>query len=124
MRNTLKSVFTALAVFASSAFITIPVMAQNITWQPQSVEEVGGVLGGLSVTLVLVICCALCLGFIVPLILAILVYRDATKNMVENAALWAIIAFIFNIVGTLIYFFLIRPEAIKKNQTQVPPTAK
>ena len=122
MRKALKSVFAALAVFVSGAFITIPVLAQNITWQPRSVEEVGGVLGGLSVTLVLVICCSLCLGFIVPLILAILVYKDATKNNIENAVLWAIIAFIFNIVGTLIYFFLIRPEAIKKNQT--PPVAQ
>jgi hypothetical protein len=41
-------------------------------------------------------------------------YSDAKKNNVENPVLWGILGFT-GLIGLLIYFLVIRPEAIKKN---------
>ena len=47
-----------------------------------------------------------------------IVYSDATKNGVENAVLWAAIAFFTNWVGTLIYFLVIKKQHMEKTGGQ------
>lgn len=61
------------------------------------------------------ICCVCLVPLIVGGVLAYVVYKDAKKNNVENPALWAILTFFFSLIGLLVYFLAIRPEAIKKN---------
>jgi len=60
-------------------------------------------------------CCIILFAFLVPVVLAIVVYKDAEKNKVENAIIWALLTFFFNVIGLLVYFLAIRPEAMKKN---------
>lgn len=60
------------------------------------------------------ICCVCILPLVLGAVLAYIVYKDAQKNQVENAALWAILTFFFSLIGLLVYFLAIRPEAIKK----------
>lgn len=63
------------------------------------------------------VCC--CIGLIINIALAYLVYSDAKKNNVENGMLWAVVTFFFTLIGLLVYFLAIRPEAMKKGGHKV-----
>lgn len=58
------------------------------------------------------ICC--CVFFLVNLALAYLVYSDAKKNNADNGMLWAVVTFFLPLIGLLVYFLAIRPQAIEK----------
>jgi ABC-type transport system involved in multi-copper enzyme maturation permease subunit len=87
-----------------------------------------GIFGGASLLMTCVWCCFGLVILAFPLICAIVVYKDAKKYNVENGFLWAILTFFFNIIGLLIYFLAIKPEAVRKHQsahgTTPAPTAK
>ncbi len=80
-------------------------------------------LAGAGISLV-IWCCVALVFLLVPIVLAIIVYKDAMKNNVENAVLWALLTFFFNIVGLLVYYLAIRPEALKKGAGMMKPMEK
>jgi hypothetical protein len=106
----------AIAAVASTFLINAtPVLAQryDIT---STVSDAYG-FAGLSFGLVALYCCVLCVPVIILIVLAAYVYKDAKKNNVENAPLWALLTLITGLIGLLIYFLAIRPEAIRKMES-------
>lgn len=71
--------------------------------------------GGLTIFYI----CLCCISLIVPIVCAVIVYKDANKNSIENAVIWALVSFFFPIIGILIYFLAIKPDAMKKQQSGV-----
>lgn len=79
--------------------------------------------------------CAACaaVGFAVPLVflgisiaMAIWIYRDAKERNISSAPLWAIIGFLFNILGLVIYLIARRgmqPPAAPGSTAPPPPPA-
>jgi len=56
---------------------------------------------------------------IIVIALAYYVYKDAVKYEVENPGLWALLTlFTGGVIGILIYFLAIRPEAVKKMEAK------
>jgi len=104
---------TVLFLFAS-----VPVLAQRYDydwdWATYTTATDAGLFGLSGIALFVFWCCMICGLVIVPFVLAFIVYSDAKKKNVENPALWAVLTFFFNLIGLIIYFFVIRPEAIKK----------
>ena len=105
---------------AMATFLVVaasPVMAQSYYSDYYSAYDspasTAGVLG-----FGLLWCCFAIIPLVIGLVLAYVVYKDAQKNKVENPILWGIITFFFNIIGLLIYFLAIKPEAVKKNEVE------
>src|SRR5690606_27109507 len=71
--------------------------------------------GFLTAGLLIYFLCICLIPLVIGAILAVVVYKDAKKNNVENPILWAILTFLFSIIGLLVYFLAIRPEAIRRN---------
>lgn len=65
---------------------------------------------------IILMCCIFIVSFAIPVILGVYVYKDAQKNGVDNPLLWAIITIIFTVIGLLIYFLGIRPDAIRRKE--------
>lgn len=63
----------------------------------------------------LLFCCFSIIGLALPLGLAFFVYSDAKKNNIENDVLWALVTFFTGVIGILIYFLVIRKQALEKN---------
>jgi hypothetical protein len=101
------------ATFAVGSFMLMaaPVAAQKTS----SPADIFAGLSFISAYSVFWICCACCIPIIIDAVLAYVVYQDAQKYKVENGVLWAIVTFFFNIIGILVYFLAIKPEALKKN---------
>jgi len=92
-----------------------PVAAQYYydDYTPYASSAAAGVVG---VTW-LIVCCSILLGLGIAFALAYIVYRDAKKNNVENPALWGLLTFFLGLIGLIIYFVAIKPDAVKKAQT-------
>jgi hypothetical protein len=112
----MRKFLTGLGTVIASLFVfAVPALASGYydsTYYSASDAAAASVfgLGGLGIWLVCVCCVPLVLGGI----LAYVVYTDAKKNNVDNPALWAVLTFFFNLLGILIYFLAIRPDAIRK----------
>ena len=63
------------------------------------------------------VCCIIIFAMAIPAALAVFVYKDAQKNHVDNPIVWALLTFFFNVIGLLIYFLAIRPDAIKEYES-------
>jgi len=88
-------------VFAAS--VVLPVNAQSDwDWDYSSSSTDDGV-AGMSL---IIWCCCFAVMLIVPIALAFFVYSDAQKNNVDNPILWALIVFIFGLLGLLIYLLV------------------
>ncbi len=110
----MRKLITGLSTFVTSLFVfAVPAFAYSIDYTPYGTSDAAaaGFLGiGTAVWLI----CACCVPLIIGGVLAYVVYMDAQKNKVENAALWAVLTFFFNLLGILIYFLAIRPDAVRK----------
>jgi len=99
----------------ASVVMTVPVLANgydyNYTYGAAS--DAAAATAGLGFSVVW-LCCVCIVPLVVGGILAYVVYNDAKKNNVENAALWAVITFFFSVIGLLVYYLAIKPEAMKK----------
>jgi len=111
-----------LAVVATGVGYTLastPVLAQSYdyyTYSAASDAAASSVFGfGMLLS-----CCIPLFAIVICAVLAYVVYKDAQKNKVENPALWAILTLFFSVIGLLVYFLAIRPEAIKKMQGVQP----
>ncbi len=127
MTNSLRKAVTALVTVATASVALVSKVAAQSYYTTTSGEyipltdaQAGGVIfGSWAVTL-----CCCCLLLLIPLGMAIYVYKDAEKNKIENAVIWALLTFFTNIIGLLIYLLAIKPEAIKKSGgTPSTPTA-
>lgn len=118
--GTLARVAGAGATFATFALTAMPVMATGYDYYYSSANDAAslGFLGAYS----FVWCLACCIPFLISAVLAYIVYKDAKKNNVENGALWAIVTFLFSVIGLLVYYLAIRPEALKKSGGSVSDT--
>jgi uncharacterized BrkB/YihY/UPF0761 family membrane protein len=65
---------------------------------------------GFGVFTLVIICVVFLLSIVLPLILAVVVYNDAKKNKIENAWVWALFVFFFNVIGLLVYYLAIKPN--------------
>jgi hypothetical protein len=84
-------------------------------------------LGAAGLVATLITCCIPIAWLIFSVVVAIVVYKDAEKNKVENGVIWALLTFFFNIIGLLVYYLAIKPEAMKKNaggSTSTPSETK
>ncbi len=107
----------ASATFVTSAFLATPVLASGYTYDYYtSTSDAAAATGFLGLGFVY-ICCVCLIPLIIDAVLSYVVYKDAKKNNVENPILWALITFFLPLVGILVYFLAIRPEALKKNVT-------
>ena len=117
-----KAIAAGATVIGSSIAFATTVAAQTYSYDytPYNTTAAAGGLfaGGLGIV---IYCCIACVPLIILLGLAYYVYKDANKYQVENAALWALLTFFTGIVGLLIYFLAIRPEAIKKMEAKGMP---
>jgi hypothetical protein len=111
---------TAGGVLALLTTLVSPVLASgsDYWWTGSDIESqvasTAIIGGGMSIAVIISICCGFIFYFGIDILLAFLVYRDAQKNKVDNAVLWAILTLFFNLVIILVYFLAIRPEAIRK----------
>lgn len=71
---------------------------------------------GLGFSTIIWLCCC-CLIWLPFFVIAYLVYKDAQKNNIDNAMLWALLAFFFPLFGILIYFLVARNNATGANVT-------
>lgn len=109
-----KVVAAGATIVGSSIAFASTVAAQRYTYDytyDATEEAAGGVIASMGI---LFYCCILCIPLLVLFGFAYWVYKDATKYKVENPALWGLLTFCTGIVGLLIYFLAIRPEAVKK----------
>lgn len=77
-------------------------------------------LGGFTLMYV----CFCCVAILVPIACAVIVYKDAMKFKIDNAVLWAVLAFFFPIIGLLVYFLAIKPDAVRKQGGSHPTETK
>lgn len=123
-KRSLKLVAAAVGSGAISMLATVTAYAQSYRYDYgyDDIDALAGAgfLGGFGIIWV----CVCCIALIVPLVCAFVVYRDAEKNNVENGILWAVLSFLFPLIGLLIYFLAIKPEAMKKNGTASTPEKK
>lgn len=112
--NKLLASGTGLTV--SSLIFATTVAAQRYDY---SYDATDAAAGGIFATAGLFFyCCFLCVPLIIVIALAYWVYKDAKKYEVENAPLWALLVLFTSIIGILIYFLAIRPEAVKKFESK------
>ncbi len=112
-----------LAGIATGAGYTLlsatPVFAQSYDYYTYSAASDAAASGIFGFSMLLS-CCIPLFMMVIAGVLAYVVYKDAKKNNVENPALWAILTFFFSLLGLLVYYLAIRPEAIKKMQGVQP----
>ena len=109
LKKIVFSLFVSVPVFL---FISTPVLAQRM----YTTTEQASFLGLTGAWIFVVICCFTCLPLVLSFVLAYLVYNDAKKNNIPDGMVWALITFFFNVIGLLVYFLAIKPEAIRKNE--------
>lgn len=111
MRKLFSRFVAAVSAVAAYTLLATPAFAQSYYYDYPTTAAADATVGIGVMALYVCICCV---ALIVPLGLAIWVYKDAEKNHVENGILWAILTFFFTLIGLLVYLLAIRPEAIKK----------
>jgi len=73
-----------------------------------AVDPFGAMFGGLMMMYVLIIVFVV-IWFVIGLILAIWVYKDAQNRGMDNPALWLIIVILIGCIGCIIYL-VVRPK--------------
>jgi hypothetical protein len=107
MRKTIFSAFAGVATLLATA---APAAAQ-VGYDYNDVVATG-TYSTLWVIPTLIWCCAIIVGLGIQIAIMMWVYRDAKKNGVNNPELWLIICFISGLIGLVIYFFVVRQDAI------------
>jgi hypothetical protein len=110
-KKVLASLFVSVPIFL---LISTPVLAQKM----YMTTDQASFLGLTGVWIFVVICCLACLPLILSFVLAYVVYNDAQKNNVPDGIVWALITFFFNVIGLLVYFLAIKPEAVRKIEAE------
>ncbi len=117
-----KAIAAGATIVGSSIAFATTVAAQTYSYDytPYTTYSAGdAAAGGLFATFgIALYCCIACVPLVILVALAYYVYKDAQKNNVENAALWAVLTFFTGLIGLLIYFLAIRPDAIKKMESK------
>jgi hypothetical protein len=121
MKNLIGKVMGVAFSVSTYALLAAPVAAQRYGNTTTSAGDAFLGLSFLGTYSVISICCACCIPLIIDAVLAYVVYQDAQKNKIENGVLWAIVTFFFNIIGLLVYFLAIKPEAMRKNSGTTTP---
>lgn len=115
--NKMLSTVATFATFSLLAASAATVAAQRYTYDYTVTDAAGA--GGFAIGMILVYCCIICVPLILFIALSVWVYKDAQKNKVDNAALWAVLTFFTGLIGILIYLLAVRPDAIKKMESEV-----
>jgi hypothetical protein len=110
LKSKITKVVGAGATFATFAMAAAPVAASGYDYYYTS-SAADASFGLMSAAIWL---CACCVPFLFGLVLGYVVYKDAKKNGVDNPALWGILTFFFTLVGVLVYYLAIKPDAMKK----------
>ena len=92
-----------LSVFLAIA--AIPALAIPGDVDDEGMRAACGVCAGVALLVPLVV-------LVTSVIIAVWAYRDAEDRGDRNAVLWAIIGFVFNVVGLLIYLLARRPPTL------------
>lgn len=93
-----KLLFGAAATVTAIASV-VPAFAVDYTTSSSG----SGAFAGMSVVFW---CCCIGASMLIPIALAIFVYKDAEKSGVESPILWALITFFFGLIGLLLYFLV------------------
>lgn len=116
MGKVFSKVLAAGSAIAGFTLLAAPVMAQSYMYDYgyTGADTAAGVAGlGFGVVYMLCICCV---PLIISSVVAYLVFKDAKKHNIDNAAVWALLCFFFNVIGVLVYFLVPRAEAMKKKE--------
>lgn len=114
-----KAIAAGATVIGSSIAFATTVAAQSYSYNYTPYNATDAAAGGIFATAGLAFyCCVLCIPLIIVLALAYYVYKDATKYEVENPILWALLTLFTGVIGLLIYFLAIKPEAVKKMEAK------
>lgn len=114
-----KAIAAGSTVVAASIAFASKVAAQTYTYDYSPYNATDAAAGGIFATAGLAFyCCILCIPLIVVVALAYYVYKDANKYEVDNAGLWALLTLVTGVIGLLIYFLAIKPEAVKKMEAK------
>ncbi len=112
-----KKLVAGVATGAGFLASATPVLAQYdyyYDYTLDSLDATSGAAAGVFGITALLSCCIPLLVLIVSVVLAVIVYKDAQKNKVENPILWALLTLFFSLIGALVYFLAIKPDAVKK----------
>ncbi|MEP7103130.1 MAG: PLDc N-terminal domain-containing protein [Candidatus Dojkabacteria bacterium] len=114
MRKIFSRALAAITAVVGFTLLATPAFAQ--TYYPYTTttaaDAAAASAAGLGFSFVWLLCVC-CVPLLIDSVIAYLVYKDATKHKIENAGLWAVLCFFFNIIGILIYFLVPRAEATK-----------
>jgi len=116
-----KAIAAGATIVGSSIAFATTVAAQTYSYDytPYTYSSGDAAAGGLFASMgIALYCCIACVPLIILIALAYCVYKDAQKYQVENAALWAVLTFFTGLIGLLIYFLAIRPDAVKKMESK------
>jgi uncharacterized membrane protein YhaH (DUF805 family) len=119
MKNIFKKATLTSIVFAtSSLFTSAVVLAQSYDYEYDWETSNDAAEGFLGLGFGLMWCCIGLCFMIFPILLAIYVYKDSEKSKIDNSIIWALLTFILWVgpipLGLLIYFFVIKPDNLKK----------
>jgi Na+-driven multidrug efflux pump len=118
----LKLAGSSLAFATLSIVASVATFAQSYRYSTYdaSADAAGLAVGG---TMMFVYFCFICcVPLIISSICAFVVHKDAKKNNVENAVLWTAVSFFFPLIGLLIYFLAIKPEALRNGGSNINQT--
>lgn len=114
-----KAIAVGATVVGSSIAFATTVAAQTYSYDYTPYTATDAAAGGLFASAgIAIYCCIACIPLIILIALAYYVFKDAKKYEVDNAALWAALTFFTGIIGLLIYFLAIRPDAVKKMESK------
>lgn len=103
----------------SVSLLTLFVLFANFNIVDAATNDSSGAEGFFAIFFIcgfygFIIACAL----IINLFFAWVVYKDAIRNNVENPLIWALLTFIFNVMGLLVYYLGIKPDAVRAQEKQ------
>ena len=108
-RGNLFALVTAMAGDAAMAFAQTTPTHHNTAAEDRAAQAACGACAGVMMLIPLAF-------LVISVVLAVWVYKDATKRGDPQAAIWALVAFLFSFVGLLIYI-VVR----SKNEGRTPP---
>lgn len=113
MRKAAARVLGAVGTLGSFLVSAGSVSAQYYYDYGYDLGTVSGGLFSLGIWSFVWICCC-CLWFILAVVFGVVVYNDAKKNNIDNPVVWGLLSFFLGVIGILIYFVAIKPQAKKK----------
>jgi len=114
--NKIAAASVTFAVTSSVLITTVAAQSYDSTYY-RSTDSAAN--AGLGIGVLAFYCCICLISLLVPTAIAYFVYKDAVRNEVDNPILWAILTFFLTVVGLLIYFLAIRPDAIKQKESRM-----